>query len=1054
MLQPKLLSLLLLLSLSFSKTSAQFGTTPQVITSSNLPLAVGDVKKMSACDTDGNGRSDLLVTSATGAIVFRSDGSSSLHAPELMIAEDLSTAPTGFFGASWVDLDADGLPDLAVGKSWRKNLGNGVYSPQQPAFARLAAQFVDLDSDGLPDMISLDSNTVYWQKNMGSGLFASEQALLTANNPLLFATADLNADGYADLIARQIDGCFWYKNLGNGSLESQQLLTDVPDNLETTDLDNDGLLELMYSAGGKIAWQEIDTNGVAMLLQTIATTFNTSRGFTLGDLNADGYADLLIGGLTNIPNGHYYPFLPGTGLFSTARVTPTSGQFPHYGPLCIMDIDADGNNDFCTAFANNYKMVWFRQISPGAFSFFTYAQAGLNIPFSITSVDYDSDGDLDLVASGPEPTNSAASSATVVVNLGNGQFDEKRGYPGGGTQQFSGDLDGDGLKDRAFYGNNDSIYWQKFLGNNLWGARKSLPGLITSCKRVAGADLDNDGDIDLFACNGTDAIAVNARFYWFENDGTGQFTPHLLETGIQFCSNAFPLDYNEDGWLDMVLYFFNNQPRVYLNLGGGIFSPPANFFQPGTPSPSNVNQSLLTDLDADGRIDYVYITKNWGDQKIAWYRNLGPSGFSGVQTIASWTTNAGWATNYFTVFDATGDGLPDIVISDNYWAKIRFIKGLGNGTFSPMSVVYSETQPFNYGNFFAIAPYDVNGDGKLDIVYGKRSLMQQLPNYLMWLGNESPTLPPAVQILNQQVYCHNNNTPADPSDDVRVLKMNASNPANPAGLYVLSESSGMNVLDTLVYQTPAFYRWPTGSADDGFTYSLKISDLENPALFQQIQALPTGTCSFDAPTTIALSDVIYDCMNNGTPHFAGDDFVAFTFMAKLQNTPQASPGFTISSDAGALTVAGTNLNNLQYGIPYIFELPAGSAAGAPVINLTIQDKQNPAVQQPYSFNNPGICSTTATWEAQTEEPGFTVFPNPVSGITDLHIQLGASFNGAIKLDLLSLDGRALHTQYVTKTAPEQTIILSSAAISRLGDVFLVRVTDGESVGVEKVVRVR
>ena len=1011
------------------KTQAQFGTVPQIITTSDLPHTISNVKKFALYDVDDNGLPDIVATSATGVTVFRGDGFGSFHAPEPLLDADLATIPIGFFGAQFSDLDSDGQMDLVAGKFWRKNLGNGQFEQQQQVFEKNIALVIDVDGDLLPDPLSVDSSTIFWQKNLGGGNFGNIQTVANAANPLIFKSVDFDGDGKPDFITRQNDGCFWYKNSGDGAFQAIQLLSVVPENLETADMDNDGKIELIFNSGQNIQWQEFDETGQATLLQTISTKFKTGRGFALGDLDTDGDADLMIGELTTGQSGSYFRFEGSTGMFAVSPTTPTPGQFPDYGLLEIGDFNGDGQNDFCTATANNFAMMWFSQLSAGEFSMQQFLQTSLGIPKSILSVDYNADGINDLVASG-----------TLLVNLGNGNYDEKRWYPGGGIQGFNGDLDGDGLKDRALPAANDSVYWQKYLGNNLWGARTALPGLVTSCKQVAGGDLDNDGDIDLFACNGTDAVSVNARFYWFENDGTGNFEAHLLETDIQLCSGAFALDVDENGLLDMVLYFFNSYPpRVYKNLGNGAFSAPSGLFPAGTPSPSNVNQSMLTDLDADGRLDYVYITQMWGDQKVAWYRNLGSAGFSGEQVLAAWSTNASWATNYFTVFDETGDGLPDLVISDNYWGKLRFIRGLGNATFSSMLIIYDETQPNNYGNFFAVAPHDVDGDGKLDVVWGKRNLSQTLPNYLMWLANEAPAPQPDILILHQTVTCENNGTPADDTDDVRVLKMRINNPAQPEGQFFLTNPLQSIPLDTAFYNQWAFFRWNPGSAGDGIDRLKEIHDLQNPSIFKNVYANAIPSCSFDSPPSISFFNENFWCDANSTIDDSSDDILRFQFKVQLNNVPQASTGFFISSNAGMVqSDAPLPPNQGKYGVANSFRLTPGSANAAPQIILTMKDMVDTSIVKQWIFDNP--CYTVSTGDF-SKNTIFNIAPNPLPAHQALRILLENDFFGTLKFEFIGTDGRVLKSFEQEKTTGRQVFEIGDLPAS---SPFFVRVSDGKT----------
>lgn len=61
------------------------------------------------------------------------------------------------------------------------------------------------------------------------------------------------------------------------------------------------------------------------------------------------------------------------------------------------------------------------------------------------------------------------------------------------------------------------------------------------------ADIDNDGDIDLFACAKGSKIAK-----WFENDGKGNFTGHLLSDNQQ-AYDIFIVDLENDKDLDIVI---------------------------------------------------------------------------------------------------------------------------------------------------------------------------------------------------------------------------------------------------------------------------------------------------------------------------------------------------------------------------------------------------------------------------------------------------------------------------------------------------------------------
>ncbi|MCK6694861.1 MAG: VCBS repeat-containing protein, partial [Thermoanaerobaculia bacterium] len=581
----KLLFPILLCFFIPEKAHAQFSNTPQILTQSTNANQLG---KWTA-DLDADGDPDLLSAYLNSLIWYENDGAAHFsNDREIMTADMVNSI--GFLTGTFEDLTADGLPDLVFDRAWRKNLGGGQFAPQATILANTLATLCDVDSDGLSDAITLDY-TKNWQRNLGAGIFGARQTLRTVTDADVYnLKIDLDSDGRQDFFARHDNAFFWYKNLGNSQLDTVQLLPTFPGAVSVANLDNNGKPDLLLGTDGNIFWYEYDSSGQQTLRQTLPQYYGGE--LSLGDLDADGDLDLFVGSAGTV-NGHrakYFAFDAATGLFDPVPKNHNSFLHDHtYSE--ILDLNGDTKPDILVGdTGGGQQLGWLENLAPGSFTGYKNINRKFGLPFEIEIADLENDGDMDIFTVG-----------FVLENLGGGQYAEKRAAtPGSGSRAFSGDLDGDGVKDLALP-LGDSISWRKGLGNGQFGAPKLLPGLVTSCKQVGGGDLDNDGDLDLFAANGTDAVVANARFYWFENDESGNFTGHLLETGIQFCSNAFALDANEDGLLDMGLLFFNGHaPRVYLNLGGGNFAPPTSLFPAGTPSPGNVNQDLLTDLDGDG----------------------------------------------------------------------------------------------------------------------------------------------------------------------------------------------------------------------------------------------------------------------------------------------------------------------------------------------------------------------------------------------------------------------------------------------------------------------
>ncbi|MBL7796539.1 MAG: VCBS repeat-containing protein [Saprospiraceae bacterium] len=930
----------------FQQANAQFGNTPQLLTQSTNANQLG----IWAADLDGDGDADLLGAHRVSLIWYENDGAGNFSNDHELMTADMDNS-IGFLTGAFEDLNADGLPDLVFDRSWRKNLGNGQFAPQATILANTLATLCDVDADGLPDAITRDYTKMYWQRNLGTGSFATRQTLRTVTGAEVYnLKVDLDSDGRQDFFARHDNAFFWYKNLGNSQFDTVRLLSTYPGAVSVADLDNNGKPDLLLGTGGNIFWYEYEAGGQRTLRQTLPQYYGNE--ISLGDLDADGDTDLFVGSVGTV-NGHrakYFAFDAATGLFDPVPKNHNTYLHDHdYSE--ILDLNGDARPDILVGDAGSGQQLgWLENLAPGSFSKFQNLNRKLALPLEIEIADLENDGDMDIFTVG-----------FVLENLGSGQYAEKRpATPGTGSRSFSGDLDGDGIPDLALP-LGDSISWRKGLGNGQFAAPNLLPGLVTSCKQVGGGDLDNDGDLDLFAANGTEAVVANARFYWFENDGAGNFTGHLLETGIQFCAAAFALDANEDGLLDMGLLFFNSySPRVYLNLGGGTFAPPTGLFPAGTPSPGNVNQDLLTDLDGDGRLDYIYCTRDWGLTKVAWYQNLGAAGFSGEKILATMAHQAVYAVPRFCVFDANLDGITDVVVSDNYWNRFLFVKGLGNSAFAAATTVYDE--PY-FGSFYGVAPHDVDGDGVLDLVYGHDT--DYLGNFngyhrLMWLKNLHPAPAPALQTILNSSSCDDNGTPLDATDDREVLRFNVVpiGDAAASGQFVLFDEVAQIPLDTFHYGVPAAYALQPGSAGLNVYSQHSFRDLSNPDLKKVFQKSGVAACSPAAPPGIGIAQLKTGCDDAGTPADPSDDQVRIELTAALYKGMPGQNFYNLNSSIGlpANTFDETNVG--FYTFPEVFLLPEGSASVPGQVTLTLRDQLDTSIVRELVFDNPGTCATT------------------------------------------------------------------------------------------------
>jgi subtilase family serine protease len=281
----------------------------------------------------------------------------------------------------------------------------------------------------------------------------------------------------------------------------------------------------------------------------------------------------------------------------------------------------------------------------------------------------------------------------IVSLTRNVRFTEvSRGY--GLSVRALGDLDNDGDLD-IFAASSSWILVNDGMGN-FTALTPDKTGL-KSATDYSGAfgDIDNDGYLDLFICN---TWAGDNRLY--RNNGNLSFTDITQQAGLKsintYTVNAVFGDLNNDGYLELFVGAFGGEQYIYLNNGDRTFRKIPGFSE----GYENVE---LGDLDGDGDLDVVVCA----DGNAVIYKNDGSGNFTRHQAVPGsfWDVALG---------DIDNDGHLDIVTLN----PGRVFYNDGHGNFSLANFVKLPRD-----GVYTISLADFDNDGDLDILYADYGIL-------------------------------------------------------------------------------------------------------------------------------------------------------------------------------------------------------------------------------------------------------------------------------------------------------------------------------------------
>ena len=357
-------------------------------------------------------------------------------------------------------------------------------------------------------------------------------------------------------------------------------------------------------------------------------TFTTTGGACMMDTSGTGRMDLVL-----MQSGEHAIRVvhdKGDGSFEEFDAAAAGLKASGHAVACAVgDYDGDGLNDLAVAFDDQVRL--YRNLGHGQFKDVT-ADAGFaprNRPSGITFVDYDHDGDLDLLLTGAGLKPGDAPNV-LWRNNSNGTFTEwtdPTGLGGSGTTSAAilTDFNNDRAVDLAVTGDQPSPLLfvnpreGKYPTQALYGASQhvsqsaGLPAnadaTLPSTVGIAVLDYDKDGWMDIAVTHAGGPGLTLWRNVAAPDGVSRRFERVSLPLdGTLRGWGLTPIDIDNDGWIDLAAIVETKsgaEVRVFRNRGDGSFEDVSHALGLDGLALHEPRGLIAADIDNDGAADLI-----------------------------------------------------------------------------------------------------------------------------------------------------------------------------------------------------------------------------------------------------------------------------------------------------------------------------------------------------------------------------------------------------------------------------------------------------------------